>query len=107
MVMSGTGRDGVAREGTHHNSDVLGARDVAGDGARGDHEGTRKVHLARTASAGEVPVLRAHRDLIGGIARAGTGLDAGAARRVDELGARSLEDLEVALFLRVATDVLR
>src|SRR5690606_17641419 len=62
---------------------------------------------ARTAPPREVAVDRAHRDLLGRVAHARAGLDASAAGRIDELGPGLGEDLEVALRLRIAANVLR
>ena len=56
---------------------------------------------------GKLRLMRADGDLIGRVAHARPRLDARTARRIDELGARLREDVEVALRLGVAADVLR
>src|SRR5580693_4117568 len=89
------------------SSQLVRRTDAAEDRACGDDQGAREVHLAGAASTGEVPVLGAHGDLGGRVARSGARLDAGATRRIDELGPRALEDLGVPLVFGVPADVLR
>src|SRR5580704_4800949 len=67
------------------SSQLVRRTDAAEDRACGDDQGAREVHLAGAASTGEVPVLGAHGDLGGRVARSGARLDAGATRRIDEL----------------------
>src|SRR5690349_16132977 len=81
--------------------------DLPCNSARRDHQRARQVHLPGPAPAGEIPVDRGDRDLVRGERDPRTRLDARAARRIHQLGARLREDLEVALLLGVAADVLR
>src|SRR5579859_193286 len=74
---------------------VLG--DISRDGARSNREWTRQIHLSRSAAAGEVAILRANHDLIRPRRYSRTGVDAGAATRLDHGCAGFLEDIQVAL----------
>src|SRR5262249_28661793 len=74
--------------------------------------GTRQIHLAGPAAAGEVPVLCTDDNLIGTGRDARTGVDAGAAAWFDHVSAGFPENIEVALpnaivarFLRAELDV--
>ena len=69
---------------------------LAGDRA-GRHGGrAREPDRARARAAREVAVDRAHGDLLGIARRAGPAVGAGAARRLQQLGADLLEGVEVA-----------
>ena len=69
--------------------------DVARDCAGRDCEGRRQIHLAGTAAAGEVAVLRADHNLVGTRGNARAGVDAGSATGFDHVSPRLLEDLEI------------
>src|SRR5436190_12143350 len=71
-------RSGTRRE--RGDSDAVGRDDVAGDGARCDDEWAREVDLARAAATREISVDRAHSDLVGRVAHAGSRFDARTAR---------------------------
>src|SRR5207245_9143322 len=62
---------------------------------------------AGAAAAGEVAVLRAHRDGLSRSGSAGPGVDAGAATWIDQFGAGLLEDFNIAFLSRVLLDLLR
>src|SRR6185503_7545820 len=87
--------------------EIGGVHDLAGDGGGRDHQGTRQIHLAWSASSGEVPIDGGDGHLFGGEGHAGTGANARSARWLDELGARFLEGVDVPLLFRVAADLLR
>src|ERR1051326_3478640 len=81
--------------------------DVARNRRGGDDEGRREIDLAGAAAARKVSVLRADRHLIRRLRSARPGVDASAARRVNQLRARALEDFDVAARARVLLDLLR
>src|SRR6185369_3100816 len=62
-----------------------------------DDVGAREVHPPGPAPSREVAVDRAHRHLLAAGRDTGSRRDAGAARRLDDLRAGLLEDVEVAL----------
>src|SRR5262249_19125040 len=79
----------------------------AGEGARRHDQRARQVNPPGAASTGEVPILCADGHLTRRVARARSGLDAGAAGRINELGAHAFEEPDVAFLFRVAPDALR
>src|SRR5690606_37037204 len=80
--------------------------DVPGDRRCSDGIRRREIELPRTAPTREVPVLRADRDLILGLRRAGPRGDARAAAGLDELGAHRLEQLQVTALVAVLPHLL-
>src|SRR4029078_2758418 len=67
----------------------------------------REVELAGPGATLVVAIDRRHGDLIGALRDTGPAADARAAARLDHVHAGALEQLEVALVLRVALDFLR
>src|ERR1041385_7796031 len=75
--------------------------DVTRDSGCSDRVGRGEVELSRSGSARKVAVLRADRDLIRALARAGTSGNAGTAARFDERRAHLVEQREIPLLLTV------
>ena len=93
-VFWGGGGGGGGKKKKKKKKKMLEAAKAAGDRAGGDRGRTRKPDLAGAAAARKVAVDRAHRDLFGTVRDAGAGVDAGSARRLDQLDADSLERVE-------------
>src|SRR5690242_19786555 len=66
--------------------------DVSGNSTGRDCVRARKIHLSRTAAAGEVPVLGADHHLVRACRDAGTGIDTCAATWLDDNRAGFAED---------------
>src|SRR5689334_15126279 len=72
--------------------------DPARDCRRCDYVRRRQIEFAGSAAAGKVSVLRADRHRLCGFRSAGSGVDTGAARGIDQFGARFGKNFEVAFF---------
>src|ERR1039458_2151457 len=78
-----------------------------GHGAGHHRQRTRQIHLPGTAAPGKIPVLRADDHLVGTRRNSRSGVDAGAATRLDHLCAGLAEDVEIALTHAVFARLLR
>src|SRR5262249_629790 len=82
-------------------------RDVSGNGAGGNGEWARQIHLTGPTTTGEISVLRANHDLIRAGGNAWPSIDAGPAARFDYVRSGSLENVQITFSHAVLASFLR